>query len=43
VLGNDIIFIHTASVTSCFSFARLRFGSHFREFPERKLTNQVAR
>jgi len=35
--------IHTAYVRSCFSFAKLRMGSHFRDFGECKLTDQITR
>jgi len=38
-----IFFTDTVYERSCFSLAKLRLGSHFREFAERKLANQVAR
>jgi len=41
--GNYIFSIHSVHVRSNCSLAKLRIGSHFREFAERKLTDQVAR
>jgi len=44
VQGNCVFLIHTAYVRSCFTFAKLRIGSQYRDlFGERKLTDQIVR